>query len=168
MQLSKAKQNTQRIEQGAWVTDIPEADDLRIKTRGANNADWRELQTKLINALPAKKRRRGIIPAADMDKIQNQCLIDTCLLDWDNLYDQVFDDTGNVVMETVEKDGKQVQQPKLVRIPYSKEKALELIEDPNYRPFRDFISFAAQAVGEEDEAENKEIEGNSASVSATT
>lgn len=143
MKLSNAKQNTKAVEQGAWVENIPEAGDLRIKTRGANNSDWRRLQQKLIAQLPVKQRRRGVIDPMEMERIMTECLIEHGIIDWENLLDE---------------DGK--------AIPVSK--ARELLSNPDYRPLKDFCAFAAQVVADGDEEVGAAVEGNSESASETT
>jgi hypothetical protein len=136
MKLSQTKVDPARQEGGAWINEIPEMDGLRLKVRGANNRDWQRLQTKLIRALPRDRRRLALDPV-DNDRINGILLRDTALLDWDGL------------------DGDD-DKP----IPYSKEKAGELLLDPQYAPFRNAVMWAAATVAEqradeiEDDAKN--------------
>lgn len=125
-----------RIEGGDWVDMIPDCGDLRIRTRGLGNADWRRLQQQKLAALPRRDRRNGIVPEA-IEAINLDCLVETCLLDWANL-------TGA--------DG--------APLPFSKETARKYLADPRYRPLLDACYFAAREVAErraeeqEDDAKN--------------
>jgi hypothetical protein len=129
MKLSQQKIDTAKQEAGDWVDRIPEMDGLRLKVRGVNNRDWRKMQTRLINAVPRNRRMNGLDPD-DSDRINGVLLRDTVLLDWDGL------------------DGDD-DQP----IPYSKQKAGELLLDPQYAKFRDAVMWAGTMVAEQREAE---------------
>lgn len=141
MDISALKVSSVAIEQGEWVSDIPEAGDLRLKVRGMNNSAYRELQNKLVAAIPFKRRRKGL-SADEQERIQAKCLIETVLLDWENL-----------------RSGDQT-------IPYSRDMAEKLITDPDYRAFRDAVLFAAVTVGEAQEADDSDLEKNSATSSS--
>jgi hypothetical protein len=126
-----------RAEQGAWVDDIPEVEGLRLKVRGTNNADWRRLQARLLDAVPRKKRLGGRLDPDEQDRIMSSCLLNACLLDWDGLEDD---------------DGKPIA--------YSKEWAQKLLNEPEYRRFRDSVVWAASVVAERLDSEAKETAGN--------
>lgn len=130
MKLSDAKVNVVKLEEGGWVDNIPELEGLRLKVRGAGNRQWRRLMQQLINAIPRKKRHAGVIDPAEMDRVMAIVLRDACLDDWDGL-------EGD--------DGKP--------LPYSKEKACELLADPAYAKFRDGVTWAANAVAEQEAAD---------------
>lgn len=120
------KIDIEKLEQGAWVDNIPEMGQLRLKTRGSNNRDWRRLQTKLIASIPRQKRITTLDPD-EQDRITAILLRDTALLDWDGL-------------ETP--DGKP--------LPYSKEQAFEYLTNPEYgRRFLMAAVFAADMVAEQ-------------------
>lgn len=124
MKLSDIEVDPVRIEQGEWVSDIPEMGELRLRVRGIGNADWRRIQSKLQDAVPRQHRVGNRIDPVEQDRIVNICLQGACLLDWDG----------------VEGDG----EP----LPYSKEMAAELLTNPKYRRFRDAVLWAATVVGE--------------------
>lgn len=126
MKLSEVALNVGNIESGQWIENIPEMDNLRIKTRGINNADWRRKMSKLLATVPRDKRRGNNVDGDEMDKIISQCLYECALQDWGNLSDA---------------DGKDIA--------YSKDFALTLLTDPQYRRFRDAALFAASIVGDE-------------------
>lgn len=130
MKLSSLALDVARIEAGEWVDNIPDAGDLRIKTRGITNADFRKLFDAKMTALPRRDRRS--LPPDVFNRIQAECLVETCLLDWENL------------------EG----------VPFSKETALRLLLDPRYEPLRLACAWAAttvsdlQAEDREDDAKN--------------
>ena len=137
MKMKDVAVDSGRAETGAWVDDIPDMEGLRLKVRGANNKDWRRLQMKLIQAVPRKRRMTGNLDPEDADRITNVCLLDTCLLDWEGL------------------DGDD-DQP----LPYSRETAKKLLTDPDYRRFRDAVSWAANLIAEQNAADHEEDAGN--------
>lgn len=136
MKLSEVKVDSDRIEQGAWVPDISECPGLKLKVRGQGNKDWRRLQSRLLDAVPRKKRVNRL-DYDEGERITNRLLLDTCLIDWDGLQD----DDGNA-------------------IPYSKEMAETLLTDPDFRKFRDAVFTASSLVGENNEEDIKDASGN--------
>lgn len=137
MKLNDAKIDAVKFEQGAWVDNIPEMGDLRLKVRGINNADWRRLQQTLYEAVPRNKRIGGRIDPDEQDRITTSCLLSACLIDWEN----VEDDDG---------------QP----LAYSKTAATKLLNDPAMRRFRDSVVWAANVVGEQGAEDRAVIAGN--------
>lgn len=137
MKLNETKIDVSRFEGGAWISDIPEMGDLRLKVRGINNADWRRLQQKLFEATPRAKRPGGRIDPDEQDRITTSCILSTCLLDWEN----VEGDDG---------------QP----LPYSIQAATKLLNDPAMRRFRESVIWAATVVGEQVAEDRTEIVGN--------
>lgn len=132
------KINVESVEAGAWVGDIPDMGNLRLRTRGINNAGFRKLQQALIAAVPRQDRHKGRISPKTMDEINAKCLLNQALLGWENLENE---------------DG--------APIPYSREQAATYLTDPAYRPFYDACIYAATVVGE-DQAEGEEADaGNS-------
>jgi hypothetical protein len=137
MKIGEAKIDPVKFEQGAWVDNIPEMGDLRLKVRGINNVSWRRLQNTLLAAVPRAKRVGGRIDPDEMDRITATCLRETCLLDWENLEN----DDGSP-------------------LPYSKEVAGKLLTDPATMRFRDAISWAASTVADDDAENVKDVVGN--------
>ena len=143
MKMSELSVDVDRQENGAWVDDIPEMEGLRLKVRGSNNADWRRLQARLVDAVPRKKRMGGRLDPDEQDRIMSSCLLNCCLLDWDGLEDS---------------DNKP--------IPYSKDMAKQLLTEPQYRRFRDGVVWAASVVAENAALDQEEIAGNLLKLSA--
>jgi len=145
MKLKDVAVDAGRAEEGAWVDNIPDMEGLRLKVRGANNKDWRRLQQKLIQAIPRKRRMLGQLEPDDSDDITTKCLINTSLLDWDGL------------------DGDDGQP-----LPYTLETAKKLMTDPDYRRFREAVSWAANWVGEQSKEDVEEDAGNLLRLSSGT
>lgn len=138
MKLSALKINAEAVEEGAWVDNIPELGGIRLKVRGIGNSAYRRMQSKLIEAVPRAQRQRGQVDPDVMDAITNKCLAHTVLLGWDGILDD---------------DDKQ--------LPFSKEKALEILTDPSLRPFRDGVAWASAIVAQTEAAGQEADEGNS-------
>ena len=134
MQLSELKQNSRAVEEGAWIDDIPGCGDLRVKTRGLNNADYRAAMERKLKAVPRKERRAGLGPQTER-RLQVECLVETCLQEWQNL------------------------QGANGPIPIAEAKALLL--DPDYEPLFQGCVYAAAVVGDEAAADQEIQRGNS-------
>ena len=119
MKLSSIETDPAIMEQGEWVKDIPEMEDLELRVRPLGNDDYRNLHGKLTRAVPRDKRDRGGIVQDEQDRIQAKLLAETVLLDWKNL-----------------------------DVAYSKEKAIELMTDPRFRKFYSAVMYAASVVEE--------------------
>jgi hypothetical protein len=129
MKVSDRKIDPKKREEGAWVSDIPEWQDLKLKVRGRDNKDWARMEQKLIMAVPRQRRQNGLDPE-DRDRINGILLRDTCLIDWKG----IEDDSG---------------APE----PYSKEAANKYLTQPENEPFRNAVLWAATVVAEQGQAE---------------
>ena len=137
MKLSAGKIDVAALEQGAWVCDIPDMGELRLKVRGANNSDWRELERKLIQALPREKKIGGMIEQKELDRITGECLVQTALIDWEGFEDD---------------EGKP--------IPYAKDLAREICLNPEYMRYRFAVMWAANVVAERRRSDQDDIVKN--------
>lgn len=136
MKLSERKIDPKKKEEGAWVSNIPGWDDLKLKVRGVGNRSWAKLEQTLINAVPRQRRLNGLDPE-DRDRINAILLRDAALIDWSG----VEDDEG---------------KPQ----PYSKEVAGKYLTEPEYEEFRNAVLWAAMVVAENGQAEIKADAGN--------
>ncbi|MGQ4273394.1 hypothetical protein [Terrihabitans sp. B22-R8] len=135
MKLSTIKTDDTRRQTGDWVRNIPEMGDLELKVRGVGNDDYRRLQDKLIREVPLHERRTGLLPATQ-DRVTVELQVETLLEDWRN-----FTDDND--------------KP----IPFTKKKARELLEDPDFIMFRDAVAYAATVVAEiRDEAKKADVQ----------
>lgn len=126
MKLSELKIDAAKGEAGAWVRDLADMGDVAFRVRGMNNSDWQKLSLKLFNAVPRSKKINGKLDPDEAERIVNECLVETSLLDWSGILDD---------------DGKPV--------PFSKELARKLIFDPDFSQFRNAVLDAAGRVSKE-------------------
>ena len=133
MSLAKLRAEQGRVLHGAWVNGAVHGlgEDVRLRVRGRWNPEFRAMQAKLQAAVPNDKKTRtefGLeVSVAESERIITECLIETALLDWENLRET---DDG---------------EP----IPFSKEKARELLTDPMLAPFRDAVLISSMQVAKE-------------------
>ena len=136
MKLNALKIDSAKAEAGTWVA-VPEFGDLELKVRGINNADYRRRMAELIRAVPRHQRPGGRLAIEQSDAINATLLLETVLMDWRRL-------EGD--------DG--------APIPYSAERARDLLTNPDYLPFRQAVVEAASRLAEdvadevEDDAKN--------------
>lgn len=139
MKLSDMKIDNDRLEQGAWVGDIPEMGDLRLKVRGMGNSDFRRMQQRLYDAEPRQFKVGGRLDPDRQDAILATCILATVLIDWDGVTDDA-------------------DQP----VAYSREFAKTLLTEPAYRRFREAVTWAASTVAETSDVDQADASGNSA------
>jgi len=126
MRMDDLKVDVAKLEDGDWVTDIPEMGGLRLKTRGIGNKQWRKMQARLSAATPRNKRD----DPDEMERILATLIRETALLDWDGIEGP---------------DGKP--------LPYSKEQANEYLTNPEYdRKFFNAAVWAAGVVADKNKA----------------
>lgn len=124
MDISSLKVVADDIENGAWIDEIPEMDDLRLKVRGYSAKAYGEYLQKRLKLLPrSAKARDGSYLPAYIKPLADEAMLDVILLDWQNL----------------KSDGNEV--------PYSREIAEQFVKNPDLRAFRQAIEWAANAVG---------------------
>lgn len=85
MKLKDAAVDVGRIENGAWVDNIPDLAGLRVKVRGSGNKQWRKTQQQLLQAVPRSKRANGSLDPDEQDRITNTLLLNCGLVDWEGL-----------------------------------------------------------------------------------
>ncbi len=142
MDLSDIDVDVVAFEQGAWIENIPNFGDVRLRVRGMLNADWRRLSAKLSRAVPVSKKIDGTLDPEEQDRVAIELLTETCLLGWERLTD------------------------KGIPLVYSKETARKLITER--RRFRDAVAWAASMVGQQAAAAKDANQGNSGSGSNGT
>ena len=127
--LKKTRAEQSRAIKGAWVG--PQAhgfDGVQFKVRGRwNNPDFKALEAKLSSQVPNDRKVGFDLSPADKERILNECLVETIILDWAGVKEDE-------------------ESPE---IPFSKEKARELICDPALLPFRDSIVAASILVAKD-------------------
>lgn len=138
MKINELAVNSEVIEAGDWVGDIAVIGDIRIKTRGLSSAIYQQTKEKKEQALSLSLRAN--IPPDVERRIALESMVEACLLDWDNFTDH---------------EG--------VPIPFSKERALSLLSDPDMWKLKVGCQIAANVVG----ARNTEYREGAAKNSAT-
>lgn len=124
MRLSDIVNTQKRIEAGDWV-DIPQLPGVRLKSRGIGNRDWRALREKLANPEPQVSTTRPPDETEDerSQRQQVELITRTLLVDWEGLSDESGSD-----------------------IVFSRERAVELLSDPEMAILRDASLYAASRV----------------------
>lgn len=137
MDLTNARRSTSADKDGRWVSDIPNMGDLKLRVRG--------LQSPIVIAHRSRKERKVLRSERERDgtlkpevslRLFSETLAEVVLLEW-----------GNLSLNG---------EP----IPYSQEKALELLCDPAYAPLQDAVVYAAGVVEREEEETKRELEKN--------
>ena len=125
MDLFAVRTQVDRVSAGEWVGDIPGLGDIRLKVRGLNSTHFKDASAKAMRNLPRSERNRdGSLSSAVAERVTGGALAEAVLLDWENV--------------TIQGD----------MIPYSKEKALELLTDPQWQIFRDAVEWSARIVAD--------------------
>jgi hypothetical protein len=137
MELSALKRDVATVESGEWVGGIPDMGALRLKVRGFSSQAYQTALGRLMRAVSREERERdGSIKPNASRRVMGEAMHETILLDW----------------QGIESDG--------AALPYSKEKALELLTDPTYGPFQEAVAFAARFVDSARAEETEEIVKN--------
>ena len=131
MKLSDIAVNAAAIELGRWVAIDHILPGVRLKVRGLENTDYRRLRNKLIAEIPRAERLKGV-DTLMLEKINAQLLADTILVGWEGI--EGDDDLA---------------------LPFTKEKASQIINDPSFVVFRNAVEWAAGVVGEDDLVESE-------------
>lgn len=137
MKLTSMKTDPAKVEAGMWIGDIPDMGDLKLKVRPIGNPDYQRLYGRLVDATPRQHKPGGVVDFETRQQISARTLAETVLLGWEGLEDD---------------DGKP--------LPYTADKAKELLSDPNLSAFRDAVAWAGsvardQSIGNaEDSAKN--------------
>jgi hypothetical protein len=120
------------------VHDIPVEglEGLALKVRPAGNIEARRIYQAETARIPRSRRIHGLDPA-DERAASDESIIGAILVDWSG----VEDDDGNP-------------------IPYSRDKAREIITDPSLEAFREAVLWASVFVKEFGEAERRDAVGN--------
>lgn len=136
MKLSDIAVNANAIEQGRWVSVGHVMPGVRLKVRGLENTDYRRLRNRLIAEIPRGERLKGA-DILTLEKINGQLLSETVLVGWDGIEAD---------------DGRP--------LPFNKEKALQVINDPMFIVFRNAVEWAAGVVGDDEAIEAEESAKN--------
>jgi len=136
MKISEIEVDTKAENEGEWV-ESPRYPGVWAKVRSIHNPDFRRNQQ-----IEATKTRRKYgsqpVPPEVQDRVFARLVVDHVLLDLQGLEDS---------------SGKEIK--------LSRDFGIEIMSDPKYRRLADFISWAAEYVGENHSEELEETAGNS-------
>lgn len=127
--LNQYAADRQKEESGVWVDFGDPNDPIRFKL--ARFA--RGIEAEVLRLDPEKRQlaREGRLPDRELIELLMEATSRRVILDWQNMQEVVLDEAGQPVLE----DGR----PKLVDVPYSPEKALEILRDDRYAELHEFI-----------------------------
>lgn len=137
MKASKSKEISRKIEHGAWVRDIPGAEDLLLKVRARFNTDYRRRQKELFEAEDPANKPDGVLTDEAAERHDRILLHETILVGWANYTDD---------------DG--------APLPYSLEEAAHHVLPADEQAFRSWVSYAAMVVADKGHLDLKAAEGN--------
>jgi hypothetical protein len=137
MDIKSLKRDVAASTEGAWVGEIPEMGDLRLRVRGWNSPIVSNLHSQKTLAVPRDKRRMNGAPIpSETARIVSEVLHEVVLLDWDGLTN----------------DGKPVK--------FNADLALKWLTDPDYHEFADAVFLASQVVAKGNAQRTDDIAGN--------
>lgn len=137
MDIKSLKRDVAASTEGAWVGEIPEMGDLRLRVRGENSPKVAALQARKMRAVPKNKRGRDGVPVhSELLRVTAEVLHEVVLLDWDGLTS----------------DGKPVK--------FDPDLALQWLTDPDYQDFANAVAWASKVVANGDAERTEDIAGN--------
>jgi hypothetical protein len=86
MKLNDIKTTGKRIEQGAWVRNLPNLPGVAVKVRGYGNSDYKRVMAEYRGKLTPEEAS----DPATQDKIQTRLLHETILEDWTGIEDAKY------------------------------------------------------------------------------
>lgn len=86
MKLSEIKSTSQKIEQGAWVRDLPNLPGVAVKVRGTFNSHY----NRLLNKLRSERTPDQLLSEEAQEEIETRLLHETVLIDWDGIEDASY------------------------------------------------------------------------------
>lgn len=100
MKLSSKRIDNATVQNGTEIADIPGWGDLKLRARGSNNGDWRDLRARLIaESAPADFLPNGDLKPTRLDVIALECIIETGITGWSGLAN---DDDSDLVFSKEE------------------------------------------------------------------
>jgi hypothetical protein len=121
MDIGNFKRDSAAIKAGQWVSDIPDAGDIRVRVRGLSSPVAIDARARKERSAAKKDRNRdGTIKAEPGIQIMREVLSEVILLE----------------IEGLTEGGK----------PVTIERAKAMMLDPNYEGLADIVTWAARAV----------------------
>lgn len=138
MELSNMKRDSRQVEGGRWIDEIPGMGDLRLRVRGLSSPQVSSLRSrKLRRVTKDEKQSDGSVKMEVELRVFGEVLHEAVLLEWENLTDKGKD------------------------VPFDSDLARTYCTDPDYMPFADAVTWAANAVDRGTTAAKEDLEKNS-------
>jgi hypothetical protein len=138
MDINDAKRDAQKIQGGRVITDIPGMDDVWLRVRGLSSPAVVSARSRKLRKLGRKDRDANGQPTAEAEmRVFGEVLAEAVLLEWGNL------------------------TSKGVELPYDPALAMKYCTDPDYMPFADAVTWAANAVDRGNLEVTEDLKGNS-------
>lgn len=133
--------DSKKISQGDWIgleygTPIPGWDDLCLRVRGYGSPQYRLARAVKQKSLKPEDYEQGVIKPEVEDRLFAETLDEVILLEWKNLTD------GDAVVE------------------HNSARQSLLLLDPDNKPLRDAVDFAAIVVDVRKKEVEEKVEGN--------
>lgn len=137
MDISALTRDSNAVQNGSWVSDIPGMGDLRLKVRGLTSEEAIMARGRKLRALGRhEKQKDGSPSVAAATRVQCEMLAEAVILDWDGL-------TEN-------------GEP----LPFTRERAVAMLTNPDMMPFADAVTYAAQIVDSARADDQEHNQGN--------
>jgi hypothetical protein len=138
MKLSNLKVDVNAIENGTWVSDIPNLPGVRFLVAGMESKAYRKAFARALRTSTTRRERAsGNLEADRIQELQRELVAKHCLLDWDGVDND---------------DGKPVK--------YDAKLAHTLMTEPEYLPFQQGVFYAINMVDSGDVEFIEETAGN--------
>jgi hypothetical protein len=105
-----------KVDEGDWKPVIGDEDNLSLKLRGRRCEAYKKEQAKKMRKMRRSLGRNQAALVEHVQRIDNECIAEHCLLDWKNFLDT-----------------------KKQQIPFSEEMAKTLMTDRRYEPFAEIV-----------------------------
>lgn len=131
------KVNSAAVQSGRWVSIGKYFSGVEVKVRGFKNKDYQRELLRMMSDVPLADRVKIASDPEFSDKLDIELAASCILLDWRGLED----DNGEPLA-------------------FSRDKAFEILSDPDYIEFREAVDFAAKIVGKDELVEAEAVSKN--------
>lgn len=137
MKITDLKLNLEQVDNGIWVSDIPELEGVSFLVRGTESQAYQRAMRKALQGVGRKARMAAINDPTKYEDLTNRLIAEHLLLDWKG----VDDDDGKA-------------------IPFDRALATTLMTSREYTPFRRAVLYAVERVDTNTAETKEEILGN--------
>lgn len=120
MDISKLWLDTQALDSGVWIDNIPDQPGARFRVRGLSSSIYQDARDAKMRAVPdAGRDADGNVTRDEVKRIARECCAEALLLEWDGL------------------------ENKGEPLPYSKALADQILSNPDAIRFADVVTWCA-------------------------